>query len=377
MRSAFAQLSKSALNSRKALVALSTVIVLAVAGTTLGYAALSKSITLTVDGEEQTITAMGGTVGEILADQDIEVGEHDVVAPALDRKVTDGTAITVAFGRPLELSVDGEESTHWVTATDVDSALDEIGRRFAKADLSVSRSAPIRRSGLAVEVVTPKNVKVSVGAGRTKAHDVAAVTVRDVLDSLDVKLGKHDEVTPRLKKKVTGGEKITVTRVRIEQDRVKGEEIDFSTTERKDDSMWSGDEETVKEGRKGLRDVTYEVRYENGKVVARKVVDATVTRKPVDAVVKVGTKEAAPNFAGGNSVWDRLAQCESGGNWAINTGNGYYGGLQFSAATWRSVGGSGLPHQHSRAEQIKRGQILQARAGWGQWPACTRALGLR
>ena len=376
MRS-FAHLTKSALHSRKLLVALAAVVVLAVAGTTLGYASLSKTITLTVDGEESTITALGGTVGEILADQDIEVGEHDVVAPALDRDVVDGTAITVAFGRPLELSVDGEESTHWVTATDVDSALDEIGRRFANADLSVSRSAPIRRTGLSVEVVTPKNVKVTIGANGTDEHQIAAVTVRDVLDSLDVNIGEHDQVTPRPRKKLTGGENIVVTRVRIERDRVQGEEIDFSTTERKDDSMWSGEEETVTEGRTGLRDVTYELRYENGEVVDRKVVNVNVTREPVDAVVNVGTKEAAPNYASGNSVWDRLAQCESGGNWSINTGNGYYGGLQFSAATWRSVGGTGLPHQHSREEQIKRGKILQARAGWGQWPACTRSMGLR
>ena len=75
--------------------------------------------------------------------------------------------------------------------------------------------------------------------------------------------------------------------------------------------------------------------------------------------------------------FDRLAQCESGGRWGINTGNGYFGGLQFSAATWRSVGGTGLPHEHSRETQIARGQKLQARSGWGQWPACSRKLGLR
>ncbi len=84
----------------------------------------------------------------------------------------------------------------------------------------------------------------------------------------------------------------------------------------------------------------------------------------------------APAVASG-SVWDRLAQCESGGNWHINTGNGYYGGLQFLPSTWRAVGGTGLPHQHSREEQIKRAEILLARSGWGQWPACTAKLGLR
>ena len=76
-------------------------------------------------------------------------------------------------------------------------------------------------------------------------------------------------------------------------------------------------------------------------------------------------------------VWDRLAQCESGGNWRINTGNGYYGGLQFSLGSWRAVGGSGYPHQASRTEQIARGEKLKAKQGWGAWPACTRKLGLR
>ncbi len=76
------------------------------------------------------------------------------------------------------------------------------------------------------------------------------------------------------------------------------------------------------------------------------------------------------------SVWDRLAQCESGGNWSINTGNGYYGGLQFTLGTWRGAGGSGYPNQASRAEQIHRAQIVQARSGWGAWPACSAKLGL-
>jgi hypothetical protein len=76
------------------------------------------------------------------------------------------------------------------------------------------------------------------------------------------------------------------------------------------------------------------------------------------------------------SVWDRLAQCEAGGDWAINTGNGYYGGLQFSASSWRAVGGEGLPHQNSRETQIEMGKRLQARQGWGAWPSCARQLGL-
>jgi len=77
------------------------------------------------------------------------------------------------------------------------------------------------------------------------------------------------------------------------------------------------------------------------------------------------------------NVWGKLARCESGGNPRTNTGNGFYGMYQFTGRTWRAVGGKGLPHRHSAAEQTKRAQILQDRAGWGQWPHCTRKLGLR
>ena len=87
----------------------------------------------------------------------------------------------------------------------------------------------------------------------------------------------------------------------------------------------------------------------------------------------------AGSAAAGGSVaqFERLAQCESGGNWSINTGNGYYGGLQFNLATWRSVGMSGYPHQASKATQIAAGQKLHSARGWSPWPACSRKLGLR
>lgn len=73
--------------------------------------------------------------------------------------------------------------------------------------------------------------------------------------------------------------------------------------------------------------------------------------------------------------WDRLAQCESGGNWATNTGNGYYGGIQFSLSSWRSVGGTGYPHEHSRETQIAMGQRLHSQGGWRHWPGCSRSFG--
>ena len=74
-------------------------------------------------------------------------------------------------------------------------------------------------------------------------------------------------------------------------------------------------------------------------------------------------------------MWDRLSVCEAGGNWTINAGNGYYGGLQFGNATWESVGGSGHANQASREEQIYRGNLLWEKAGWDSWPGCKRKVG--
>lgn len=70
--------------------------------------------------------------------------------------------------------------------------------------------------------------------------------------------------------------------------------------------------------------------------------------------------------------WDAVAACESGGNWAINTGNGFYGGLQFTIGTWRANGGSGMPHQSSREEQIRVAENVLRTQGIGAWPVCGR-----
>ena len=83
-----------------------------------------------------------------------------------------------------------------------------------------------------------------------------------------------------------------------------------------------------------------------------------------------GTASAAPTVN-----WDAIAQCESGGNWAINTGNGYYGGLQFSPATWKSNGGTGMPHQASREEQIRIAENVLRTQGIGAWPTCGKKAG--
>ena len=124
-----------------------------------------------------------------------------------------------------------------------------------------------------------------------------------------------------------------------------------------------------------MRDVTYRAHRPQrpGRGHAR-CVTAARRAQPVDAIVKVGTKDelALANFACGSTVWDALAQCESGGNWAINTGNGYYGGLQFNLGTWQAYGGSGLPSQATPRDpdRHRRPSSATPSGGYGAWPGC-------
>ncbi len=377
MRQKLARISKS----KAALVAAAAVAAAAVIGTTVGYASMGRSVTLNVDGHIEHVTATGDTVGDVLSAEGISLRSHDEVAPSVDQPVSDGTTIAVRYGKPLKLDVDGNTSTYWVMATDVRGALHEINRSFDRAHLSVSRGAGITRDGLRITVATPKNLTVVLGGKHPLHKTITAVTVKQALHALHVTLGKHDVVRPGLGHVLGDGDKLVLTRVRIMQRHVAGEPISYSTITRDDSSMLEGHSAVVRPGHEGSRDVTYRIVFRNGRLVARQVVTQHLLRAPVAQVERVGTKTvaAAPttNFASGSTVWDALAKCESGGNWATNTGNGYYGGLQFSLGTWQANGGSGLPSNNSRETQIAIAtKVRNASGGYGAWPACAASLGL-
>ncbi len=102
-------------------------------------------------------------------------------------------------------------------------------------------------------------------------------------------------------------------------------------------------------------------------------------RTTLGLVAVAGAVAVAPMVIGagtanadGGHNWDAVAACESGGNWAINTGNGYYGGLQFNLGTWRANGGSGMPHAASKDEQIRVAENVARSQGMGAWPVCGR-----
>ena len=123
-----------------------------------------------------------------------------------------------------------------------------------------------------------------------------------------------------------------------------------------------------------------------GAVLRTGATDVTTSTAAVATTPPAQTPATTPNIeptdppvapAATDGTWDKVAQCESSGNWATNTGNGFYGGLQFTASTWRSFGGAAMPHQASREQQIAVGTRVLAAQGWKAWPVCSRKLGLR
>jgi uncharacterized protein YabE (DUF348 family) len=365
--------------------AVNAAVVISLVGGTTAYATYDNTVILSVDGKAESIHTFADTVGDVLADQDIELGSHDVVAPSVDSLVEDGSEIAVRFGRQLTVTIDGVEREVWTTALSVDEALEDLGIRAAGAELSVSRSLGIGRRGLVFEVRTPKDVTL-VADGDSRTVTTTAIIVREALSDAGITLGELDRISPALEAPVTDGLTLTVNRV-VAEKRTVTVTVEHEVTRKNDSSLYEGDTEVDVKGRDGKIERVVEVLIVDGKEGKQRVLSEKTVVAAVTEVVLVGTKERpAPepppeptpiDTSGDGGVWDQLAECESGGNWSINTGNGYYGGLQFSLGTWQAYGGSGYPHENSKAEQIRIAtKVRDARGGYGDWPACAAELGL-
>ncbi|WP_088284317.1 resuscitation-promoting factor [Kineosporia sp. A_224] len=355
----------------------------AVVGGTVAFANQDTDVDLTVDGRTTLVSEDADTVGELLAARGIRLGARDVVAPSPAAKIEDGDDVVVRYARQLEVSVDGKTQTFWTTELTVDSALRAVGIRADGARLSASRSLPLGRQGLALVVTTPKKVTLVADGKRAKVTTTAP-TVGDLLTEQGLTLGKDDTLSVLQSTPTVKGLVVAVTRI-DKKTVTKTEKVSYATKSVKSAKLYKGEKKVVTEGVQGSRTATYAVVLADGKVVSKKLVDATVTKKPVTQVVQVGTKArpaSSSGGGGGGSVagadslnWAALAQCESGGNPSIVSSNGLYHGLyQFSVSTWRAVGGSGLPSQASSSEQTYRAKLLYKRAGAGQWPVCGRKL---
>ena len=165
-------------------VALAALLVLAMGG----FVRADKTVTLLVDGQPSLVTTHAGDVSALLDEQGLAVDWRDVVAPSPDAPLRDGMEVTVRYARPLGLALDGQPVEVWTTALTVDQALDELGLRVQTASLSASRSAPIPRTGLSVDVDLPDQITFKHDGRRTTLLTTAA-TVRAAMQEV----GYHAE----------------------------------------------------------------------------------------------------------------------------------------------------------------------------------------
>lgn len=269
-------------SQRGRVAAQAAVLALVLAGTT-AFATLQKTVTLDVDGELTTVSAFGRTVEDVLDAHGVEVGDRDLVSPALGALVSDGTDVVVRHGREVVVEVDGRQRTIWTTALTVDEILAELGLR-GDVRTSASRTADLA-GGLRVS--TPKTVHVSVDGG-TQEVLTAASTVREVLTELGVVLGELDRVSVSLDAAAVDGLVVKVDRV-VGVTRSETMAQPFETIRQDDATIAKGSEVVAVTGREGSKVVTF-VAYEvDGVEIGRMILAESVTVAPVNQVIKVGT----------------------------------------------------------------------------------------
>ncbi|WP_307846443.1 ubiquitin-like domain-containing protein [Actinospica durhamensis] len=343
-----------------------TVLAALVAGA-VTYVAFDKTITLDVDGQTQTVHSFAGTVGAVLTADGIDTGSRDIVTPAVGSSATDGATITVHYGRPLSLSVNGVPHSVWVHYPTVGAALAELGVRTDGARSNDALGMQIPRSGLTgLSVYTLRHLTFLVD-GKSVPVATTAATVTAAMAQAGIVLHNQDAPSVAAGSVPQDGQTISINRIEGTTE-TKEVSLPYGVTKVSDSTAYAGTSTVKTAGVDGEETVTYALLIVNGKSQAPKTIKTVVTRQPVDEVLAVGTKALPTDAADLN--WAGVANCESGGNPAENTGNGFYGMYQFSESTWLSLGGTGYPYQASAAEQTDLAILLYERSGAGQWPVC-------
>jgi uncharacterized protein YabE (DUF348 family) len=290
---------------------------------------LQKEVTLVVDGQTVHVSGYVSTVGDVLAKRSVALEGKDTVQPSAETQVKDGETITVTRIRAKQVTV-----TH---------------------------------------------------DGTTSSLTTFSSTVAGALNDARVTINVDDRVSPEITDPLADAQTITVKRVVISSAQTT-EPIAFTATTVKDATIAKGTQKVTTQGANGVKTSSYQVMTVDGVEESRTLVSQTDT-PATSQVTSVGTRTAAiapattaapvvtsTSTAGldlsNAAMWDKVAQCESGGNWHINTGNGYYGGLQFLTSTWLAHGGGQFAPRAdlaSREQQITVANRIYATSGLSQW----------
>ncbi|WP_310470326.1 MULTISPECIES: transglycosylase family protein [unclassified Corynebacterium] len=344
--------------------------------------AQAKDVVINLDGENVELLTTASDVAGALEKAGITVDADDIVAPAPDQKIQHNQVISVRTSKQVDLVIDGKRETVKTNANTVGelvSQIDSVSSAARALGLSQPVYTRLAEGPREINVVTPKIITLSDG-GRTSYISIAEPTVADVLKARGITLSALDRVTPDLKEQIAHNTHIVINRV-IEQDVEEVIEYDAPAAYFEDPHLDKGVEQVLQPGTPGHKRVSSIITLIDGVQTAQEIQSEEIIHTAIPATIARGTKPviSVPAVSSG-SVWDKLAQCEAGGNWSINTGNGFSGGLQFAHSTWLGFGGAQyapMAYLATREQQIEIAQKVQAVQGWGAWPACTSRMGLR
>jgi uncharacterized protein YabE (DUF348 family) len=343
-----------------------------------GYAvAAHKTVTLSIDGAPITVSTMKSHVIDVVKENGFDVGDRDDLFPAGDQAVQQSETIVLKRSRPLQISLDGRGSREvWTTASTVQEALTQLSMTDT-APAAASRASRVPLEGMSLPVVSARTVVLNDG-GVVRTVRLAAANVAGLLEAAGAPLLHSDSVVPAANSPVTDGMQVQVTRVRVQKVTQPMPLVPENKVVQ-DPTMNMSRQVVEDPGTPGTQNVTFAVATVNGVETGRLPVANVVLTPARDALLRVGAKPGTevPPVSNG-TTWDALSRCEAGGNWAINSGNGFYGGVQFDQNTWERNGGLRYAQRAdlaSREEQIAIAEVTRARQGWGAWPVCSGRVG--
>ncbi len=330
-------------------------------------------VSVYVDGEKHIVSTKASTVATALRDFNVTLQKGDVVEPGLNSPIDQQSYNINIYRAVPTLIVDNGKSSQIMTGYQSPRQIASAAGLtiFPEDHISLQKITDFANDDLVgnkVIITRAKPVQIVLG-GQTYNFRTQARTVKALLDEHKIEVAPEDTLSIPLAERIDPGLRLVINK--ISQDIVAvNQPIASDVQITYDDNLPLGTEQIKQLGSEGLQQLTYLVKYKDKVETARSLLASKVL-KPMKTKIVVRGRHVA------NDVWARLRQCEAGGDYTRNSGNGYYGAYQFLVSTWQANGGTGRPDQASPAEQDRIAQLLQSRRGWSPWPVCSVKLGLR
>ena len=342
------------------------------------HAENQRIVTIYHDGQQQVVATDAKTVDEVLHRANITLNQSDTVEPTKEVElIAANYTVNVYRARPVTV-IDGTQRYRIMSPYQSAKKIAEAAglQTYPEDQFSLTRIDDfVTDNGMGLKLTIKRSTPFAIVLyGQKIDMRTQAKTIGELLKEKNIVLGKDDGISPSADMPITAGMTVDVYRngvQTINQEQV----VPFAVKQIQDADQDIGYKQVQTPGVAGKKVVTFEMELKNGKEVSRKEIQSVITVQPKEQVEIVGVKRKS--FSGGlDQAFAQLRQCEAGGNYARNSGNGYYGAYQYNNGTWGNYGGYARADLAPPAVQDQKAYETYQSRGWAPWPACSRTLGL-